>query len=834
MTGKNFDLSLRVNADFNDAQKNAQAFSQSIDEIAESAKSTTGAASTMADSAEKAAAKFTYAGKSSFSLRDILRSTSATVKDQAVDVDRLLATYDAASAASLKLAQDSTRLKQAFDQGKISQEQYERAAANIARRNQALGASFNGLRGQMSNIGFQLQDIAVQAQMGVNPLIILSQQGSQLVSGLNPLAGAIIAVGGAVAGALLPSLFSAGSAAEELEAKIKDLDEEYKNLTESQRQFLRDQEATKQSKISKEIDDQTEKVKNLSHQLKILEETRNAPLRPAAGLPAGLGGASYLTSTDEQEAEITKRITQARAELDVQTKALADSKEELRRINGETIIDEKTLAKQARETIERLKEETDTYKLAGAQLGEYVAEKFKAQGATRDEIIALYEKQEAQRKATEAEREAAQEEKRREGEAKAKLKSAEDYVKSLERQAVVNSKNTEKINEYEIAERGLTGALLERARAAQAQNLLEKDRLALAELNIQLLRAQGNEQAAAQTEFESKYSEMLERLKTKGNDAGVKIIEEIINLRALDARLGEMEKSFKQTLDAISREENSINVQRQAGLISEYEARQRIYELHQKQAQKLEAMRPDLEALSKKPGEVGKEATEALETLDEQLLRLRSTMTLLESTLRDGLEAGLTDAILGLADGTKSFSDAVRSVGAAVAQALAEMAAQALAQQIVGGLFGAAGANGGGLFTALGFSNGGYTGEGGKYEIAGVVHRGEGVLSQEDISALGGPNSFFALRNALRNGYSDGGLAGIPAPALPSPATLTNSPLPSATTNTTLQNSQNFYLVDDPSKYGDFMKSPAGRESLIVTLKRNPGEFRSVLNIPHR
>ncbi|HEL2978788.1 TPA: phage tail protein [Stenotrophomonas maltophilia] len=60
------------------------------------------------------------------------------------------------------------------------------------------------------------------------------------------------------------------------------------------------------------------------------------------------------------------------------------------------------------------------------------------------------------------------------------------------------------------------------------------------------------------------------------------------------------------------------------------------------------------------------------------------------------------------------------------------------------------------------YSAGGYTGPGGKYEPAGIVHKGEGVLSQEDMAALGGPSAFFALRASLRsgNGLSGGDSGG--------------------------------------------------------------------------
>lgn len=873
MTGKNFDLSLKVTGDFNQAQKNAQSFANTIDEITQSAKTASTGTQSIGDAADKAAAKFTfagkaafslrdnineialsaktsatamqaagdgadkaaakfvYAGKSTFSFRDGLRGVNTSSKEQAQELARLLSTYDALSAASLKLSQDSSRLKQAFDQGRISQEQYDRAAANIARRNQALGASYNSLRGQMSNIGFQLQDIAVQAQMGVNPLIILSQQGSQLVSGFNPLAGAIIAVGGAITGALLPSFFSASSAADDLETKIKDLDEGYKNLTESQRQFLLDQEGKKQSALQAEIKEQEEEIEKLTRRYEELTAAKNKSQAPTGGgSTMGLGfgaGTGFVVGADEKAEQA---LTAARAALDTKTKELTESKKELRRINGETVEDEKELAKQAQQTIDRLKEETETYKLTGEALGKYIADKLKLadDSSVRREIIDLYKKEEAQKKLTEAEREAEANAKRQKSEAESKQRASEDYVKSLERQAIATEKNDQKLRDYENAERGLTGALLERARAAQTIIAQEKDRQALAELNIQLLRAQGREQEAAQQEFENRYGDMLKRLEAAGDESGAEIIKKIIDLRKLGTALGDAEKKFQQFLDDVSRQETSINVQREAGLMTEYDARQKIYELHQQQAAKLEELRPTLDALKDSPGEVGEKARAAIAAMDDEILRLQSTMTLLQSTLRDGLETGLKDAILGLADGTKNFSDAVRGVGLAVAEALTQMATNALAQQFAGALMGA----GGGFLSGFGFSEGGYTGDGGKYQVAGVVHKGEGVLSQEDVAALGGPRGFYSLQKTLR-GYADGGLAGIPAPAMPASAMARPSSLPERNTsvNTTLQNNQAFYLLDSPEHQAEMLKSKPGVEAIKIILKNEPGEFRALLNI---
>ncbi|MFH7808768.1 hypothetical protein ACE01U_08960 [Acinetobacter sp. BSP-153] len=58
-----------------------------------------------------------------------------------------------------------------------------------------------------------------------------------------------------------------------------------------------------------------------------------------------------------------------------------------------------------------------------------------------------------------------------------------------------------------------------------------------------------------------------------------------------------------------------------------------------------------------------------------------------------------------------------------------------------------------------GYSDGGFTGTGGKFDPAGIVHKGEVVWSQEDIKRWGGVNVVEAMRTSQPpKGYSDGGL----------------------------------------------------------------------------
>lgn len=60
-------------------------------------------------------------------------------------------------------------------------------------------------------------------------------------------------------------------------------------------------------------------------------------------------------------------------------------------------------------------------------------------------------------------------------------------------------------------------------------------------------------------------------------------------------------------------------------------------------------------------------------------------------------------------------------------------------------------------FAMAGFSDGGYTGPGGKNDVAGLVHAGEVVWSQADIAKAGGVNNVEAMRAGRSNAVQGGG-----------------------------------------------------------------------------
>ena len=105
-------------------------------------------------------------------------------------------------------------------------------------------------------------------------------------------------------------------------------------------------------------------------------------------------------------------------------------------------------------------------------------------------------------------------------------------------------------------------------------------------------------------------------------------------------------------------------------------------------------------------------------------------------------------AFTGIMSGSQSARDAI----ADLLQSLSRMWANAAFQSLFGGAFG----SGGPLsFLVPGHAQGGYTGDGGKHEPAGIVHRGEYVFSKRRVQEIGKDRL-----ESLHRGYAGGGMVG--------------------------------------------------------------------------
>ena len=149
-------------------------------------------------------------------------------------------------------------------------------------------------------------------------------------------------------------------------------------------------------------------------------------------------------------------------------------------------------------------------------------------------------------------------------------------------------------------------------------------------------------------------------------------------------------------------------------------------------------------------GEKANETKDVMEVFADQAARNMQT------AFADFLFNPFDDGIKGMVNG---FSDTLRRMAAelAASKMFELLSTWATGYQGKGASF--INMLGGAMQGKKGFADGGYTGAGGVYDPAGIVHKGEVVWSQRDVSRAGGVGVVEAMRLGLR-GYAGGGVVG--------------------------------------------------------------------------
>ncbi|MEN0584449.1 MULTISPECIES: phage tail tape measure protein [unclassified Kosakonia] len=117
-----------------------------------------------------------------------------------------------------------------------------------------------------------------------------------------------------------------------------------------------------------------------------------------------------------------------------------------------------------------------------------------------------------------------------------------------------------------------------------------------------------------------------------------------------------------------------------------------------------------------------------------------------------GMSSQLTDF---LTTGKSNFKDFLTTFLKGIVQMVSQLAVLRTAKAALGGTA---------VGSFLGFAGGGFTGQGGKYDPAGIVHRGEFVFHQEATKRIGVGNLYRLMR-----GYASGGFVGNASSSLSVP-----------------------------------------------------------------
>jgi len=156
------------------------------------------------------------------------------------------------------------------------------------------------MRGGAGQLGHQVQDVAVQLQMGTDAMIVFGQQGSQVASLFGPkgaMLGGLLAVGAAIAGPLIKSLTQSNDLLEELEKNARESTASLNDLSGAQKAIAKEMLLERERELLEAI---TQARKNLGE----AEEDQLSK-----SVTKTRGGVNQNANAFEQASEAVKKYT---------------------------------------------------------------------------------------------------------------------------------------------------------------------------------------------------------------------------------------------------------------------------------------------------------------------------------------------------------------------------------------------------------------------------------------------------------------------------------------------------------------------------------------------
>lgn len=329
--------------------------------------------------------------------------------------------------------------------------------------------------------------------------------------------------------------------------------------------------------------------------------------------------------------------------------------------------------------------------------------------------------------------------------------------------------------------------------------------------------------------LEREYQPLIEKLQRMGDTQGMADVGRLINIEADMAELAKLERQYQVITDRMAIRERELQVQKDAGMITETQMRRGVLELHQHTAAEVESMIPKMQELATATG--SEEAINRVARLKAEVAGLKTEADDVATRINGDVENAFATMFEQIGSGAKSAKDAFADFARSVLASINRIASQKIAEELFGGMKGGSGGASGGLgglisgfFKWAGFASGGYvTGPGTATSdsIPARLSAGEYVLRAEAVRRVG-VDFLHTLNGGLfaprwmgpRLAFAEGGL--VPA--------MSPTPVVSPSQSVRIVN------VIDPALAADYLNSSAGERTILNIIARNAGGVKQVLS----
>ncbi|MFO0497137.1 MAG: phage tail protein [Betaproteobacteria bacterium] len=325
--------------------------------------------------------------------------------------------------------------------------------------------------------------------------------------------------------------------------------------------------------------------------------------------------------------------------------------------------------------------------------------------------------------------------------------------------------------------------------------------------------------------LQREYQPLIEQLQRMGDTAGTQDVARLIDVESDLAELARFERQYQIATEQLSLRGRELQVQKDAGLITETQMRQTLLGLQAETAREVESLIPKMEQLAQSTG--SEEAVNRVARLKIEIASLKTVTDEVAVRINGDTQNAFATMFEQIGSGAKSAKDAFGDFARSVLASINRIASQKLAESLFGAIGGSGSSGGFGAFISglfKGFATGGLVsgpGTSTSDSIPARLSAGEYVLRADAVRRLGvdflhALNGGFAVPRwqGVRLAFAEGGLVPPAAPA---------------TAGGGAGQAVRIVNVIDPSLAADYLTSPAGEKSILNILSRNGSAVREIL-----
>ncbi|GEM_PF-422581 len=212
----------------------------------------------------------------------------------------------------------------------------------------------------------------------------------------------------------------------------------------------------------------------------------------------------------------------------------------------------------------------------------------------------------------------------------------------------------------------------------------ERQRIEMAKemvnVRLELARLEGKGPDVELAKTTKELTRLQQQLENVGKTGDAADVAKLLNLTQASAELKGLRETYDRTMGQIGLEQQRIQVELQAGLITEADAQQKIVNLYRDKLGALRELVPQMRAAAVALGDPA--ALAAVEQIELKLREMAETTNLLQQSVRGTFQSAFKDAFMSLATAGGELDEVVRSFFMSIATGLADFAAEQLSQQL--------------------------------------------------------------------------------------------------------------------------------------------------------